>query len=960
MYSQFGQSPYGGHVYHAPLPHEDQAHFHPGGLPDLDSIGLANQPGGLSPGEYGYFSGFDTLSTAGHSSSVTAENVLLIGWEGGLRVQRVSRKTIDIIGKIEGLRGGVVGAKILPWTCRSDPGLSGRPYVAVIVHGPLLSEEHSTSSNTSEAPSIEDQDSDPSARVNNAPAVQVGDIVKHYQTTVEIYSLANAKHVATIFRTPPIEVDYSGTMKLPGPVGDLKLDANGKYLTVSSGESGEVFVFSPFTKDQTIHELESIRCIGKFWTSVRQRDKRIIPTVPNGVSDQTYPADDSEPAKGAALLSLSHRWLAVVPPSADSLFSVKGKAMLANDAARPPGITTHVSPPKPVTNCILDTPESESFMDRMSREVTQRTLKGAQWLGEHGMQAWNTYWNRPATNGAHGQFTYPQEATTQPAFPPTHGVPQSNSGSGTTPVQVAIYDLQRLLDSEEIRIKNALVPVATFEPSSGCSFLSFAPNGLSLLTVSRKGDQQFVWSLMRMQHPRSGITNEQHIGPHVRQIAKFTRLTEAITVDVVWNVPQGDRFALLTDKGTVHAHEIPASAFHWPPYKHGRRPKTFLKADEHSTAESGPAKGAIGAARDAVSGTGAWIRSAVRPKSVGNNSTSSTNLMMTPAITANVGGKAIKAGFTKSAKLVANSANTIYHAGENRLHVRVLMNGAVSPGSIRWMTGKYRGHLAITTAGTVNIYPVRTISTPRKGMPPEIRAKISKKPVEFTLQMIPDYQFAPAFQRLAETRTGNINVKANVNGSELSGFWLLQNSTPLEHNQVNPIPTIRKPENWHALVEAETNPPYQPFHTDRRVGLFVYSEPDPVSPKSSSHNVLDDSQAAIESRVEWQSDVLAPWLHDVHHVDPSSFIDHWPVNTPDPWVFGMEVPSTRVLISSSANSNENASWSDDEDAAENQIRVIEGEYGEQVVVTTVTRRGREDEEFFEDGCEVVDFADDRV
>jgi hypothetical protein len=953
MYSQFGQSPYANHV---PLPHEDQAHFHPGGLPDLDSFGVVNTPGGLSPGERGYYCAFDTLSTAGHGPSVSAENVLLVGWEGGVRVQRVSRKNIDIIGAIEGLRGGVVGAKILPWTFRMDPGSTGRPYIALIIHGPLLGDEHSVSSNTSEAPSTEDQDhdSDPSARINNAPPMEMREIVKKYQTTVEIYSLATRKHVATVFRTPSVDIEYSamGDFRIPPPCGDLRLEANGKYLAVSSGMSGEVFIFSPFTKDPNIQDLESIRCIGKFWTSIQRRE--VKPSTSTSIAgEQPSTPEETDSIRGIPLFSLSHRWMAVVPPPADSLFSVKGKATLATETSRPPGITTHVSPPKPTTNCAVDTPEDDSLVNRMVREGTQRAIKSAQWIGEHGTQLWNTYWKGGSPNApSNGPYTFGQEIATQQVFPPTHGINQISSNSSSAPVQVAIYDLQRLLDYEEMKIKNALTPMATFEPPSGCSFLSFAPSGLTLMTVSKKGDQQFVWSLMRMQYPKSGVSSDQY--PHVRQIFKFTRMTVANTVDVMWTTPQGNRYALLTDKGTVHVHEIPASAFNWPPLRRSRR-KPAVRINDRGHPAQASAKGAMGVAMDAVNGTGAWIRSAVRPKSLGTASAITSNLMMTPAATANVGGKAVKAGLSKGVKLVANSANTIYHASENKLHMASLINH-VTPGSMRWMTGKDRGYLAIIVTGTVNIYAVKQTSTPRKGMPPSIRAKISKKPTEFALQKIPDDQFAPAFRAIVETRfSPNHPTNDAPTQPATTGHWALRSPTPVANTSAQPLPTIRRPENWHSLVEAETNPPYQPFHTDRRVILSSFADPDPSSPPSA-HDILD-SQAAIDARTEWTADVLAPWLREEHHVDPAPLIETWPVDAPEAWVFGEKIPATKVLQTHGAQDGE---WSDDEDAVENRIRVVEGEDGEQVLMTTIMRRGREEEEFFEDGCEVVDFADDRV
>nr|GFD59083.1 hypothetical protein [Tanacetum cinerariifolium] len=63
---------------------------------------------------------------------------------------------------------------------------------------------------------------------------------------------------------------------------------------------------------------------------------------------------------------------------------------------------------------------------------------------------------------------------------------------------------------------------------------------------------------------------EQALGPHVRQVARFTRITVANVVDVAWSAPRIDKVAVVTDKGTVHMFLMPASAFQWPPHRRGR------------------------------------------------------------------------------------------------------------------------------------------------------------------------------------------------------------------------------------------------------------------------------------------------------------------------------------------------------------------------------------------------------
>jgi hypothetical protein len=951
-YSQFGQSPYSGHI---PLPHEDQAHFYAGGLPDLDSVVPLPQTG-LSPGERGYYVGFDSLSTSGHGPSVSSENVLLIGEEGALRVYRTTRKAVDIVGRLEGLQGAVVGAKILPWTFRSDSALSGRPYVALILHGPVIPEdEAAASSDTSAAPSMEDNDTSPEPSTTRATAGQsmdTRDLVRQYQTTVEIYSLSTRQHVATIFKCPAIDIEYThtGEIKVPPPFGDLRIDANGKFLVVASGTSGEVFVFTYFPRGPKTEDLQSIRCIGKLWTSVQPRDTKPATVSPNG--ETAAPTEEHDPCR-VAMFSLSHRWIAVVPPPADSLFSMKGVASLASPEARPLGIRSHGPPPKPTTTCGLDTPESESLMDRVSREVTQQVMKGAQWAAEHGMQAWNNYWRPQQGNQPLGHLYVPDVSS--PAFPPTHGVSQSPP-SAASPTQVSIFDMQRLLDTEEMKVKNALTPLATFEPPSGCSYLSFAPSGLVLLTVSKKGDQQFVWSLMRMQHPRIGLTYDGATLPYVRQMHKVTRMTVASVVDVVWNTPQGNRFAVLTERGTIHIHEIPASAFQWPPSRRGRHRKQPPKSDNKDNDDLTGNKGPVSTALDTINGTSAWLRSmSTRPRSMGNAATFPAALMMTPAVTASVGGKVVKAGFSKGVSMVANSANTIYYASENKLHIGNLSNG-ISPGCIHWLSGRDQGYFAVVVTGTLSIYAVRQTRTAQKGKPDMIRARISKKPVEFGLHRISDNQFPPAFTAALEMRFQGTS-KSTPPG--IGGVWHLR--APASTMNAHTISSNRrgkKLESWHAMFETESNPPCQPFHTDRRATICAYPEPEGQAPTPPPQNNAEPEEfdAYEEELAVWQDEILDPWLQNTHHVLPQSHNHDQPPAVP--WVFGEDVVSIKVL--SGGDGVVSGDGFTDDDEVENKIHVINGLDGEQVHVTTVRRVGREEEDFFEDGCEVVEFADDRI
>jgi hypothetical protein len=935
MFSQYGNVP--PHRGHAALPHEDQAHFHPGGLLDLDSIGLPGYPqhGGLSPGENGYFCGWDTLSTAGHGPSAIAENILLVGYEGGLRVYRVSRKNVDIIGRLEGLRGAVIGAKILPWMSRRDPGSAARPYIVLTIHGPIVDDSADivNSSDESAPVSAEESSPEPSAHPSSRPSSTKGqnvrDVIKQYQTTVEVFSLTSRKRIATLYTSPTVDDEYDLTAeyKKPPPVGDLKVDANGKFVVVASGVSGEIFIFSPYTKRRGDKELESIRCVGKLWTSVQPREAK-KPQTPNGNLESSTASDDAEVPYGIPLFTLSSRWIATVPPTTSSVFSLNGKALLFDPTAKPPGLTTHMAPtPPPPTTCAVDIPEGSEFMSRMSREVTQNAIKGAKWITEQGMQAWNTYWNQNPVNA--GSYPQPQQPSApQQHFPPTHDYSNARPSANNDPTQVSVFDLQRFLDADSVKVRNVLVPLATFELPSGCSFLSFAPTGLHMVTVSKKGDEQFVWSMMKMRDPRSAIPGAPKAasGPYVRQLKKFTRMTTANTVDIVWSAPHGERFAVLTERGTIHAHEIPASVFQWPPLRRARRVKKAQKAQYDRPASP---KGRLGSAVEAINGAGSWLKTA---RTKGLNGAVIGGLAMTPA---NMSSKALRAGFRQGLGAVANSAQAVYHAGDNKLHLGSIVAEA-TPGCMRWMTGRDKGSLAIVAAGTVFVYAVKQTSTARKGQSPLLGAKISRKPTEFGIHAIPDQQFAPALRASVEARLNGTTPSPDA--IAVTGNWQMRapSASGKKHT--------KRRENWHTLVEAETNPPYQPFHTDRRVSLYAFAEPVTEPPRTPfKDSSASDFQEYDTDRATYTNEIAVPHFEATHQGQ---------------WLFGAPIDGLRTIREGRGLSP--AFGGDDEDEMD-IVRLVEGgEDGEQVVVTTVRRKGKEGEEFFEDDVEVVDFAEDRV
>jgi hypothetical protein len=153
-------------------------------------------------------------------------------------------------------------------------------------------------------------------------------------------------------------------------------------------------------------------------------------------------------------------------------------------------------------------------------------------------------------------------------------------------------------------------------------------------------------------------------------------------------------------------------------------------------------------------------------------------------------------------------------------------------------------------------------------------------------------------------------------------------------------------------AEIESNAPYQPFHTDRRVGLYVYSYDEVPLPSPSVSALLSVPPLLSETKLR-------------------------PTNLKTPWAFGGVIKSTRLDVGALHNEDEDFDLSNDHralpaSAIERVLRVTDStEDMEQIVITTRRRKGiprsgtgnvadGDEEGFFEDDCEVLDFASQRV
>ncbi|KAI4108519.1 MAG: hypothetical protein L6R37_000955 [Teloschistes peruensis] len=947
------QRPTSTHVQRSPsqnpaLPHYPQAHFY--GAPDVD-FGLPPGHRGKQEPEPPCCCVFADLDAAGAEGFRGAETALLVGFQNRLDVFNVDKGRLHSIGRLENLRGAVVGAQLLPASSRDDPVHSLRPLVMVVVRG-------SHTNNRPEACAASKNDSeealfDPSASMLQAleDVEDAGETsAPRCQTTVEVYSLAKGKHIATLLKSPAIDptpIQKGSLPTVPPPNDEWQLQGFGRFLVLGSGKSGEVFIFESLYNLDEASSL-AFRCIGKTWTSVSQKKKRSLST--SSTDSEFEDRSGTSPARAdGAILSLSYRWLAIVPPSANTKTTTHASVEFQSHGAKPPGLGSHTSPPSPQPTCDLDTPEQESLLNKVARDVTQELMKGARWIGDQGMQAWKSYWQKPP-EPTDPTFARTSSANThvppltQSPLPPTHANDDLSSRNISQRAIVSILDLEKLSANQNAKEDVALQPLAVFVLPDGCSLVSFTPSGLGLLTVSAKGDVQHVWSLMRMAHgggPVSSVDHGQAVGaPNIRQIARFTRMTVARIVDVIWTEPSGERLALLTERGTVHIYNLPPSALQWPPPRRALRSTASNTQSPKPSPELAPAvpqkpaPSRLGSAMDMVTGRTQPLLAGFRgrPITIGNPFSGFSGM----SLTAGAGiksGKVVAAGFNKSVGAATGTVSTIRHLGENRLTLPGPPH-TIAPGHLRWLAGKNRGQMAVVGDDTVRIYRISHSANQKPGK--RRPSVIGSKPVELSLLKAID-----SSARQQQHQRPTPQARGASKSASPYGFW-----------QAPPRPRsaqrMEETMSLHSQAEIDTNAPYQPFHTDRRVNLFVYANDDDI----------DNEQS------------------DPHHLwDPTT-----------PWLFGEPIPTVRTSAGAANNDPFSSAPEDDDDSVqlmpgrmENHVRIRgDGGEGQQIVITTRRRKatrvdagvggtgaaagagGTGGEEIFEDDCEVIDFADERV
>jgi hypothetical protein len=903
-----------------PLPHLPQAHFY--SLPDID-LGAGTRLRDMRSDEPARFLGFAELPSLSPRQQKHHAKAVLLGSEDRLDVVALEKDKLTALGALEGIGGTIVDAKVLTWDHDLDPFRHIRPLVALIVHGPRPSDH--APPGISEGALLQDKN----ATGNPTKATES----TGFQTTVVIYSLSTQELVAALMWSQPslgLPNMRGLPVSVPPPVGNLKLDTGGNFFTVSSGTSGEIFIFGAES------DTAEFRCIGKVWTSVQTLHDRRYSNSSNSTDPDVSPADLNRNNKSTQLpiMSLNRRWLAVVPPGpiACQPLPVTVESKLISTIV--PGLDSRNAPPRPPVSCALESPDAESFINRVARGVAQEFVRGARWLGGQGLQTWNNYWSRDANaqTSAHSRNIY-QTDTHLPAgmFPPTHA-PESRPTSAE-PQLVSIIDLQELANASFASNSDTVIPLATFQPPNGVSFLSFSPDGLAIISATHKGDVQYVWDLKQSRHLRASTllanadSETSAKFAKVTQLAKFARLTPSKIIDIEWKGPSGDQFAVITKNGTIHVFDLPLSAFQWPSFRRSVR----------VVPSSAPASPAVNAQPDEPTPAGSVFSSAIklagktqpmlsslrgRAPSIGMVTAggSGNNSIGFASATSIRGSKVVAAGLSRSVGAATGTVSSLRHAGDNRLHLNSLARNP-APSRVCWSQDRERSALLVVDSQCIKSFRV----SKRRAS-----AKAGRQPLS-AIDSNPTLTLAlPASEQLVALGGSSRPVADHgaASGEGLAtGYWALLPSSkqPPTSRIVHPL----------SCAEIETNAPYQPFHSDRRVNLFVY-------------------------RDRYAEDTLR--------------------NLHEPWIFGNDMATTRLDIRPPTVSDEEELNS----GASVLYRHMSTTTGEvtggdegiagQVVVTTRRRKNKtphqsmlaagvkveQDDGFFEDDCDVLDFAEDRV
>ncbi|TGZ84541.1 hypothetical protein EX30DRAFT_360583 [Ascodesmis nigricans] len=837
------------------------------------SAGRFNNGGHVQPGENNFACELQTIddpSVTGYGRTKPGgtgggDNVVCLGWDGGVDVWRIDREKADSIGQLTGLNGQVMGAKILPNPPLNDPLVTLRPLICLTIHSPMMdaNEQEAAIRMDGDSPYSDSPPERPETAGSDGGFQQANPDLCSWQTTVEVWSLASKSRMATLFASPPIPLaDVGFGISAPPPVwGGLRVQVSGGRVVVGLGNSGELYIFE-LTADKK-SKVPEWKCVDKLWTCVQYPNSSFSGEGGGDVRNGTF----GLPVVGVPVFALSDRWLAYCPAPANS-FTADGEVRVP---ILSPTVTAQVSPPQPPISASVEG-DDEPLMDRVKRGVTQGALNVGKRAADAGYKMIQNYLNREQTsspnppqyqipsagNGyvlSNGSMTSlhsgmgPPSALGQQIRQMQHNGNNQQMQPTFVPQNSREDRLISIVDLQKLSTGNGASLMGTFCPSGGVSFLSLSPSGLALLSASSKGDVVSVWDLLKSIHqpssqsragsaPSSPDLGNSPTERNARLIARFQRLTVATIVDVDWAPPRGEKIAVVTERGTAHFYDLPSGAYQWPPYK--PPPPSSSAANSSQTSAAGVA---VSNAVNLFNSSTQPLLTAARRHSRGTSLGGSPGALFALPSPSNIR-KINQSG----------SPNGDTPVGSNRISLPPSTVG-VQPGCVKFLVARERGYVAVVGGGKLQIYQLRPGGSGKRGSK---TGGVAPKGVEYQLPYLPDGSGLSLQDGKAEgfwsVRSRNKDGLDDMGGGE---YW----KTPLAWAEIE-TNTVCTP--WHQL------PRVKMFHytaeKHQMVNLIEYTPAPEISPQSPG---IDSPPQGGASLIGLDTEISAPALVQAPVIPPT-------------------------------------------------------------------------------------------
>ncbi|KAJ3503941.1 hypothetical protein NM208_g16412 [Fusarium decemcellulare] len=309
-----------------------------------------------------------------------------------------------------------------------------------------------------------------------------------------------------------------------------------------------------------------------------------------------------------------------------------------------------------------------------------------------------------------------------------------------------------------------------------------------------------------------------------------------------------------------------------------------------------------------------------------------------PGVTSNtlkdsaaMGGRVIAASISSSLGKTGTAINQLRHTGENRVSLPP-SSSLPTASCVTWIRNRRHHGLYVVGDGLVRAFSCRTR---RSSVQAGRRVTRASRYHDYNVSVLPNDLVAPAVRQMVDL--GAQEEILDLSDREMdAGNTLTLNPrarmASTDHNMESSIPQ----------AEIESSAPYQPFHTDRRVTLAEYRR-----------GMVDQRKYNVKEKEEEGQPVDSGVSREVSNTTA--------------WAFGQDIPVVRLDLGLPTVAEEEYGGPDDHLALPQSAMERVMQYGdeEQIVVTTRRRRGAQgggagEDGFFEDDCEVLDFADQRV